>query len=198
LVRMDVLEAKRALRERVLRSRSALTPAERAMASRASADILETLPAWKTARAVALYVPMGAEVDTAELALRASAAGKRVAWPRLRESGLALGFASCEPSDLVAGPAGTREPPSAAAPALLEELDLVVVPGVAFDEEGRRLGRGRGHYDATLALLPERTVRVGLAFELQMVERVPCEAHDVRLDAVVTERRVVSVRPPLR
>jgi len=168
------------------------------MASRASADILETLPAWKTARAVALYVPMGAEVDTAELALRASAAGKRVAWPRLRESGLALGFASCEPSDLVAGPAGTREPPSAAAPALLEELDLVVVPGVAFDEEGRRLGRGRGHYDATLALLPERTVRVGLAFELQMVERVPCEAHDVRLDAVVTERRVVSVRPPLR
>ena len=71
------------------------------------------------------------------------------------------------------------------------EIDLVVVPGVAFDAAGRRLGRGRGHYDATLAGLPAGAARIGLAFELQLVPEIPEEPHDVRLDAVVTEARVL-------
>ena len=195
---MGVLDEKRSLREHLLRARAALPVAERAAASRAAAGIVEATRAWRAARVVALYAPVGAEVDTAELVERALRAGKRLAWPILRPSGLALEFATCAPADLVAGPAGTREPPPLASPAPLEELDMVVVPGVAFDEEGHRLGRGRGHYDATLRLLPERATRVGLAFELQVVPSVPCEPHDVRLDAIATERRLVSVHRPLR
>ena len=195
---MDVVSEKSVLRERLLRSRAALPERDRAAASQASAEILESLPAWRAARAVALYSAVGAEVDTSELAERALRAGKRLAWPLLAAGQKALRFASCRSSDLVAGPMGTRQPPPAAPLAAFEELDLVVVPGVAFDELGRRLGRGGGHYDATLALLPERTVRVGLAYELQVVSRVPWEPHDARVDVVATERRLLSAPRPLR
>jgi 5-formyltetrahydrofolate cyclo-ligase len=84
-----------------------------------------------------------------------------------------------------------REPPPDLPAVPLSEIELVLVPGVAFDGSGRRLGRGRGHYDATLAALSPAAVRIGLAFELQIVAAVPCEPHDMPLDAIVTERRVL-------
>jgi 5-formyltetrahydrofolate cyclo-ligase len=180
-----------ALRERMIAARVTLSPDERAAASRAIASRLESLPAWSGARTVALYASMGAEVDTAGLALRAAAGGKRVAWPRLSPSGKAMEFAACAPSDLVAGPARAPEPPATATSVQAGEIDLVAVPGVAFDAQGRRLGRGRGHYDATLARLRPGAFRVGLAFESQIVPAVPAEPHDERLDAVVTEARLL-------
>jgi 5-formyltetrahydrofolate cyclo-ligase len=75
------------------------------------------------------------------------------------------------------------------------EIDCVVVPGVAFSPEGWRLGRGGGYYDATLAALP-RALRVGVAFEVQLVPTVPREPHDVALDAVVTESRLLTFERP--
>jgi 5-formyltetrahydrofolate cyclo-ligase len=188
-------ERKRALRAEMLAARMRLPPAARAAASRALAGRVASLPAFAAAGTVALYPAMGAEADPAEVARRALAAGKRLAWPRLEPGGLRLAFAACAPEDLVPGPAGTREPPPGAAPVPLEEIDLLLVPGVAFDARGQRLGRGRGHYDATLAALPRRSARVGLAFETQLVPEVPREAHDAPLDAVVTERRVVLASP---
>jgi 5-formyltetrahydrofolate cyclo-ligase len=188
---MGLDDEKRRLRERLLGERARLPAAERAAASAAVSERLEGLPAWPAARTVALYAPTGAEVDTAGIARRAAAAGKRVAWPRLVPAALALEFAACAPEELVAGPLSTREPPAAACVVPPGEIDLVVVPGVAFDAGGRRLGRGRGHYDATLAALPRRAARVGLAFELQVVPSVPAAPHDATVDAVVTERRVL-------
>ncbi len=182
---------KHALRERMIAARSSLSPDERAAASRAIASRLESLPAWSGARTVALYASMGAEVDTAGLALRATSEGKRVVWPRLSPSGKAMDFAACPASDLVAGPARTLEPPPTAPSVPAGEIDLVAVPGVAFDARGGRLGRGRGHYDATLARIRPGAFRVGLAFESQVVPAVPAEPHDERLDAVVTEARLL-------
>ncbi len=187
-------DAKRELRRRLLAERARLAPDDRAARSRAIAAALASLDAFRGARAVGLYAALGAEVDTAEIAARALAAGKRLAWPRLDAGGLRMRFAACAPDALVAGPLGAREPPPDAPEVPGEDLDLVVVPGVAFDARGRRLGRGRGHYDATLAALPARTARVGIGFDLQLVEEVPEEAHDAALDAVVTERRVVGAR----
>ena len=188
-------ESKRALRAEMLAARQRLPPAEREASSLAIAQRVATLPAFGAARTLALYPAMGAEVDAAWIARRALAAGKRLAWPRLQPGALALSFASCLPEELVPGPAGTRGPPPGAPGVPLGEIDLVLVPGVAFDPRGLRLGRGRGHYDATLAALPRRTARVGLAFEVQLVAEVPREAHDAPLDAVVTERRVVWTSP---
>jgi 5-formyltetrahydrofolate cyclo-ligase len=195
VTRPAAAERKRALRAEVLAARMRLPPSEREAASLAVAERVASLPAFAAARTLALYPAMGAEVDTAEIARRAQAAGKRLAWPRLEPGALALSFAACLPGELVPGPAGTRQPPPGAPAVPLAEIDCVLVPGVAFDPGGLRLGRGRGHYDATLAALPRRAARVGLAFEVQLVAEVPREAHDAPLDAVVTERRVVWTRP---
>ena len=184
--------AKDTLRERMRAARSGLAPAAREAASRAIASRLAALPAWAAARTVALYPSTGSEVDTWELARLALAAGKRVAWPRISTSGRALEFACCAPAELVPGPARVLEAPPSAPGLPIDVLDLVVVPGLAFDPTGRRLGRGRGHYDATLVLLRPGAARVGLAFEAQLVDRVPTEPHDVPLDAVVTETRVLA------
>jgi len=175
----------------MLAARTALSPDERASASLAIASRLESLPAWSGAGTIALYAAMGSEVDTAGLARRARAAGKRVVWPRLASQGPAMDFAACEAGDLVAGPARALEPPASAPSVPAAQIDLVAVPGVAFDRRGGRLGRGRGHYDATLARLPRGAFRVGLAFESQVVAAVPAEPHDEPLDAVVTESRVI-------
>lgn len=189
-------ERKRALRAEVTEARLRLSQQDRAQRSRGVADRVAALEAFARARILALYPSMGAEVDTSEIARRALAAGKILAWPQLDPGSRALAFARCLPEALVPGPLETRQPPGDAARVQLEQIDVILVPGVAFDAGGRRLGRGRGHYDATLAALPARAVRIGLAFEVQLVPEVPREAHDVRLDAVVTERRVLWTRPP--
>jgi 5-formyltetrahydrofolate cyclo-ligase len=188
--------AKRALRDRILAARRALPAADRARHSQAIAARLAALDAFARARVVALYAPTGAEVDTAPIATLALAAGKRVAYPRIVEGARALVFAACDAAALVPGVLGTRAPPAELACATVDELDLVVVPGVAFDAEGRRLGRGGGYYDATLALLPRGAARLGVAFEIQVVPAVPEEPHDVRLDGVVTEARVLFPLTP--
>jgi 5-formyltetrahydrofolate cyclo-ligase len=188
-------DEKRRLREQVIAHRARLTPAERDDASRRIADRVAALDAFAAARTVALYAPIGAEVDTAEIARRAHADRKALAWPRLPSGRLALEFAACDPDRLVAGPHRTREPPPGAPALPPEGIDLVLVPGVAFDAAGQRLGRGRGHYDATLAAMPRRTARVGLCFEVQLVSRLPSEPHDARLDAIVTELRVLVPSP---
>ena len=185
-------DEKRALRERMLALRARVPPGERAAASQAIAERLESLPAWRSARTVALHAAMGAEVETADLARRAVSAGKRVVWPRVATSGPAMEFAECAAAGLVAGSTRALEPPASAPIVPGREIDLVCVPGVAFDARGGRLGRGRGHYDATLARLPRSAFRVGLALESQIVPAVPNEPHDERLDAVVTETRVLA------
>jgi 5-formyltetrahydrofolate cyclo-ligase len=179
----------------MLAGRARIPAGERAAASRAIATRLESLPAWIAARTVSLYAAMGAEVETAEVARRAVSAGKRVVWPRLAPSGRAMEFAACPVDDLVPGPARALEPPASAPAVPASEVDLIAVPGLAFDVQCRRLGRGRGHYDATLALLPRSAFRAGLAFEPQVVQEVPAEPHDERLDAVVTEARILTAGP---
>jgi len=184
--------AKRTLRDRMLALRSGLPAAFRQAASLDVATRLTALPAWDRAGTVALHAALGAEVGTAEIAHRATAAGKRIAWPRLAASGRAMEFAACGAADLVPGPSRALEPPASAPVVPPDAIDLAVVPGVAFDARGGRLGRGRGHYDATLALLRPGAARVGIAFEVQVVPEVPGEPHDVALDAVVTEKRVIG------
>ncbi len=179
----------------MIAARARLSPAEREASSRAVAERVASLSEFAAARTVAVYPSMGAEVSTAEIARRALAAGKRLAWPRMAPGARALAFAACLPDELVPGPRGTREPPPGAPAVALAEIDCVLVPGLAFDARGQRLGRGAGHYDATLAALPPGAARIGLAFEAQLVAEVPREAHDATLDAVVTERRVLRARP---
>jgi 5-formyltetrahydrofolate cyclo-ligase len=188
---LTIALTKKDLRAAVGAARRELSLEDRAARSRAIAERVAALPVFAAARTVALYAPMGAEVDTAPIALLALEAGKRIAYPRQRGTDREMGFATCAAAALVAGPLRTQEPPADAPAVPLDELDLVIVPGLAFDPSCRRLGRGGGHYDATLACVPRRAARVGVAFEVQIVPEVPEEPHDAPLDAVVTEARIL-------
>ncbi len=179
------------MREQAVAARARLSPAERATRSHAIADRVAQLEGFRRARTVALYAPVGVEVDTGELARRAADDGKTLVWPRSRPGDRKMEFAACSAGDMVRGPLGAPEPPEWARAVPPESIDLFVVPGLAFDAAGGRLGRGGGHYDATLAAMPPGAPRVGVAFEAQLVPAVPREPHDVALDAVVTEDRVL-------
>jgi 5-formyltetrahydrofolate cyclo-ligase len=186
--------SKRSVREAALSARRALSAPERAARSEQIARHVLALDVFERAQTIAVYAALGAEVDTTLIAAGAESRGKRLAFPRAAgERGLAFSLATLE--TLVLGPFGTREPPPGAPLVEPSSLGLVLVPGVAFDLQCRRLGRGRGHYDATLAALPAGVARIGLAFEVQLVDEVPLEPHDVVLDAVVTESRVVFRLP---
>lgn len=182
---------KERLRALVVAARRAIPEADREARSRAVALRVAALPAFARARVVALYAPMGAEVDTAELVRLA--AGKTLVWPRLVEGTRRLDFAACRPPALVAGPFSTRQPPPDAPAVPFERIDLVCVPGVAFDASLRRLGRGGGYYDATLPAFGGWTLRVGLAFEAQVVPEVPAEPGDAPVDVLATESRLLGL-----
>lgn len=174
-------------RRAVLARRDALTVEQRAAASaeiaRRAAALVTALPARGT---IALYAAKGSEVDTAALDAIARAHG-RVVYPRVVASERRLAFHVALPDQLVAGRFGLREP--AGDPRTQVELtaiDAFVVPGLAFDRGGGRIGWGHGHYDATLAAAPS-ALRIGLAFECQLVDAVPRDPHDMLLHAVITE-----------
>jgi 5-formyltetrahydrofolate cyclo-ligase len=183
-------ERKRALRSELIAVRARIAQDERVARSLAIAERAEEVPALREARTLALYAPLGTEVDSAEIARRAIARGARVVYPRVVRGDRRLAFARADARELVRGPLGALEPPAAAPDVALDEIDCVVMPGVAFSAGGLRLGRGGGYYDATLERMP-RAFRVGVAFDAQIVPELPREPHDVPLDAIVTEARVL-------
>lgn len=186
----QAVDSKRALRAALLAARGRIDPAERADASEAIAARLEEVDPFRRARTVAVYAPLGSEVDALVVARRLTGRGARVVFPRSAAGERRLRFADCAPGALVAGPLGALEPPAEAPAVEADQIDCVVVPGVAFSLDGHRLGRGGGHYDATLPSL-SRAVRIGVAFEAQLVASLPREPHDAPLDALITEARTL-------
>ncbi len=144
-------------------------------------------------RKIALYMAVRGEVGTDRIRDRCLAAGAWLYYPRMWDDGNLTFFRHEENDGWERGKFGIREP--FALPGregVRKGFDLVVVPGLAFDAAGWRLGRGHGFYDRFLSGLGGRVVMVGLAFSWQLVPEVPVEAWDVPVDAVVTEKAVVG------
>ena len=176
--------------------------AVRAEASRkepgAGAAAAEHLPQSYLGRfsVVAGYQPMGSEIDPSPLLARFAAAGAQIVLPRTapKGSGLPLSFHLWSPGQsLIKSAFGVAEPSPEAAQF---EPDLVIVPLLAFDPLGHRMGYGQGHYDRTLEALRARhpVVAIGLAFEAQKVASVPREDHDQPLDGILTQTRYMALR----
>jgi len=190
----DIKARKRELRAELIAARARLGAAERQSASAAIAGRVATLPAFRDAPTVALYAPLGTEVDSTPLARAVLARGDRVAFPRSVPGERRLVFCACPPEALVRGPFGAGEPPPGARELPLSEITCFVVPGIGFSRDGLRLGRGGGHYDVTLKVVPA-AVRLGVAFDVQLLPELPREPHDVPLDAVVTELETLLFPP---
>lgn len=190
---MNLREEKRKLRQEILAKREAIPAGARLEKSQRIAERLLAWLPYQRARTVLLYAGVRSEVATEELVERSLAAGKQVLMPRcLPETRELLLVPISAWEELKPSFYGLLEPPL---PAELHPVqpDLVVVPGVAFDTSGYRLGYGGGYYDRLLEGL-NRPTTVGLAFEVQIVPLVPREAHDVPLDFVVTESRFIAGR----
>ncbi len=188
---MSQAARKRELRDQLLSSRK-LRPPTRAVAD-ACAALVAARPEFIAAGSLALYAALPDELSTVPLFEMALHAGKRVAFPRIEKGGvLSFGWARSF-EDLRPGRYGVLEPPQGSASVALAEVGLAVLPGVAFDRAGGRLGRGGGYYDRALAgtRRPPPFV-VGIAESTHIVEVVPAEAFDQRVDAVATEREWVG------
>lgn len=190
---MTVRDAKQALREAVVAAREALAPAWRAQASQAIAARIAELDSFARARVVLLTLPYRSEWNAALLAERALAAGKVVAAPRVDRSARVLRpFVIGDPErDVEPGYRGIPEPRASCPQIALDSIDWVLVPGLAFDAGGRRLGYGGGYYDRLLPFVPRAAPRVAGAFEVQIADSVPTAPHDIAIDCIVTERRTL-------
>lgn len=152
---------------------------------------VRALPAWRKAHAVLLYSPLIHEPDLLTL-LEASSSHltKRFFFPRMQQDELQL-YEWFPKAPWITGPHGIQEPdPNEWRAASLAEVDLALIPGLAFDEQGGRLGWGRGYFDRLLGKSECSTIKVGVAWPWQIVPQIPREAHDITMDFVVTPEKV--------
>lgn len=170
---------------RTMRARLRALGEAREPHSRAVCEAIARHPAYAAARVVAIFDPLPSEpaVD-----LLWQIAPRRFVYPRIAGESLELIEVRTVAELEHAAERKFREPRLGGAEAHpLGEVDVILVPGVAFTRAGQRLGRGGGYYDRLLAALPPTTLRLGVCFELQIVDELPAEAHDMTVDAVITE-----------
>lgn len=183
-------DAKAALRRIVLARRRDIHAARSAHAPNdLRARVMATVD--PVNRIIAGYWPLGDEIDPRPALLALAAAGAQIALPAVAGQGMVLIFRGWRNGEaLESGPFGTAHPPARAP---LVEPDTVLVPLIAFDGTGNRLGYGAGYYDRTIAALrrQRKTLVVGLAYDAQEVPEVPAGAHDQRLDSIITDRRTL-------
>ncbi len=183
-------DEKSRIRGEMSRKRNAMTDVEAESKSAAIMKNLVKLAEYKKAKAVMFYAVKGNEVKTRELIEAALKEGKIVLLPitNIEKKEIEAAVIEDYDRDLKKGTFGIMEPRQKKSCAA--KIDVVIVPGVAFDIDGHRLGYGHGFYDKLLHRL-DRTVKIGLAYDFQIINKLPKESHDHPLDIIVTESRVI-------
>lgn len=172
--------------------RQSQDPRELEEKSRVIMECLERDPRYGEAELVLFYASFGWEVSTHAAIRQALASGKRVALPTVDGSRLRLAEVRNFDKDLIPNSWGILEPRLDRAAGLRpRDFPLAIVPGVAFDLENYRLGYGKGYYDRLLSQMPQ-AYKIGVAYELQVVCRLPRSARDVGVDCVITEVRKLT------
>ena len=207
------------IRTKILNRRNALKSAWVRKAGAKVALNLFSMPEYVSARRIYFYASFKNEVTTFGIIKRALSEGKKIALPKTivkeRKLEFYMGYPvkskllflrnshaqkdailqKCNTSaGLKRSKYGILEPGVSGHPLCVRWPDIVLVPGVAFDRRGRRIGFGAGFYDRFLKRLPKKTLKIGLAYDFQVVKHIPAEKHDVKLDALVTESRILRFR----
>jgi 5-formyltetrahydrofolate cyclo-ligase len=182
-------DAKLKLRSDIRAELKKMSDAERAAASLQICSRLEEQELWRKAHSILFYAPLPEEPDIWRLLVDSLAAKKTVLLPRfeMEHGHYSARLIKDADTDVRTGKFGIREPGEHCEKISLNRLDLILVPGIAFDLDGHRLGRGKGFYDRLLAVLEGPTC--GVAFDQQIVERIPVEPHDIHLSCILTPTR---------
>ncbi|MGD0649882.1 MAG: 5-formyltetrahydrofolate cyclo-ligase [Verrucomicrobiia bacterium] len=187
--------SKSTLRSQMRTRLAALAPADVRSNSAAVWERLSVLPEFVSANWLLVYVSMGHEIDTHGLIQQLPAIGKHACVPKFDDA--AQCYVASELKEFVAeleeGKFGILEPKQGAVRLVsADKLDALLVPGLAFDGNGNRVGRGMGFFDRLLR--EARGIKIALAYDFQVLNEVPADAHDVCVDFIVTEKQVVSCK----
>jgi 5-formyltetrahydrofolate cyclo-ligase len=183
---------KSVLREQILEKRKALPPSFLEEKSTIIIKHLSLLPAIEQAKTILSYISFGNEVYTHDF-IRSSIKKKNIVVPFVADTTqkkLSLSYLS-DWNNLLPGNYGILEPsPDHVTPAEFEDIDICVIPGVAFDTSCHRIGYGYGYFDRILKKI--HTLKIGLAFEVQILNNIPITSYDVPMDCILTEKRFIS------
>lgn len=180
---------KKAFRKQMLAKRDAIPPENRRNADNARNEIIRTWNVYKNAELILFYVSYRSEANTLDLLKEALQEGRNVAVPKVVENEMVF-YRIMDFSQLVEGYRGILEPDTEKTVPITEVTSaLLFVPGCAFDKNGGRMGYGGGFYDRFMERYPE-VKRVALCYEEQLVEKVPRERHDKRVDVIITEVQI--------
>ena len=180
---------KQEIRERVVKKLKEQDKEQRRIKSQKIKKKLFLHPEFKKAQSVMFYISERFEVDTEDMIKDTQESGKKVVVPitNVNRKELIASLLVDYDKELTKGPYGILEPKSDfARPVPLKMIDLVVVPGIAFDKKGNRLGRGTGYYDRFLSKIPKDVLTIGLCFDFQIVDSVPTFSHDVRVKDLIS------------
>lgn len=184
-----VHETKTVIRKRILKRLRTQKEEDRLRKSLVIRERLFAVPEFQSSKTILFYAAFDGEVETFEMMRQAQKLGKKIALPAINqnEKKIKPALVTRLQEDLEDGPYGIKQPRHDKTEALdLGEIDMAIVPGVAFDKNHHRLGRGQGYYDRFLKDLPKGTPSVGLAFDFQVVDRLPHQEHDIPVSRIIT------------
>ena len=186
------MEEKKELRKCIQLKRDRIPPGRRERFSMKIAKKFLSSEEYKNAENILIFYPFRSEINTVSVIEKAVSDGKNIILPKVSGKNLKLFFINDTGSQLRPGAYGIPEPCKNCPPAKISDIDLAVIPGVCFDSNFNRLGYGGGFYDKILPLLPDKVRKIALCFQLQVVEGVPVEGHDMTVDKIITEKRIYS------
>lgn len=158
--------------------------------SAAACNFVINMAEFARARLILAYMPLKNEIDTAHIISEAQSKGKRVAFPRCEYENILSLHVPKNANAFEAGRFGIRQPIVAQSEQVnAQDIDLLIVPGVAFDNQCNRLGHGAGYFDRLLKAT--RGIKIGLCFDFQLVDTIPTDEHDVSMDFVVTNHGII-------
>jgi 5-formyltetrahydrofolate cyclo-ligase len=190
----EIREKKQEIRNEINRLIAQLSPDVLAAKTKGIEERLFEFANYLEARIVLLYAPVAPEVNTLEIIKRSYMYNKIVVLPAFDPENFRMTLMKVDDpdKDLVEGPRGNMEPNSKRCKVVpIDCLDIAIIPGLAMDEKGGRIGLGNGYYDRLIPDLPITTRKVGLVFEDQVIPMIPMESHDRHVDIVVTEKRII-------
>jgi|SRR5581483_1172569 len=181
-------DSKDPLREKLKKLRAQVDPGLAESASQGVWNILKSLPEFHKAKGIGAFASIPTEINTYPLLEGSLDSGKKLYLPKVVKDKTHFDFYPVRDfKSLVKGSFGILEP-TGLKPANWDEIDLVLIPGLAFDLTGNRLGFGKGYYDRVLPLLKKTALTIGLGYSFQIVEKIPAEPHDIPLKAVLSEK----------